>query len=263
MSSIAPPPAAELPKASKKLEKRIDELNKKCTQVLFFLSFALAAAGLLWSHSGIYRPLEWWVCAIFPVLIGILPLKDFWPNSHCWFCFIHWLKVAVLWLSIIFIFVGAVYFFRAIPPAVQPQTPSKAEIETLLLQPATVTEVFHLRGECAALGGKIENKNKSPEETVVDTEISYSVAENRCYVLIRRKGANVERVALYDGRTEEVLAFAMTSDGRQMGTIGRDQDGQPKYADYSKALDYINRLMGNGEQKHAKETNADGGGGAH
>jgi hypothetical protein len=32
------------------LGQRIEELNVKCTQILMFLSFATAAAVLLWSH---------------------------------------------------------------------------------------------------------------------------------------------------------------------------------------------------------------------
>jgi hypothetical protein len=46
------------------LEKRIDELNSKCTQVLTFLSFAIAAAALIWiegRNNAMRRPLELWL----------------------------------------------------------------------------------------------------------------------------------------------------------------------------------------------------------
>lgn len=100
-----------------KLEKRIDELNSKCTQVLTFLSFAIAAAALILieGHSdAMRRPLELWVGAIFPTLIGVLPAKEVYEDSSAWYRTVRWSKVIVLWVAIILIFWGAVDFARAI-----------------------------------------------------------------------------------------------------------------------------------------------------
>jgi|SRR5882762_1235389 len=108
----------------RKLIRRIDELNTKCTQVLTFLSFAIVAAVLLLTNKYfpkspnqkdlVERAAEFWVWAIFPILGGIVPLKDFWPDSSCWLCFVRWLKVILLWLAIVSIFWGTIDFFRGI-----------------------------------------------------------------------------------------------------------------------------------------------------
>jgi hypothetical protein len=100
-----------------KVEKRIDELNNKCTQVLTFLSFAIAAAALIWiegHNDAMRRPLELWVGAIFPTLIGVFPVKEIYEDSAKWYKAVRWSKVIVLWVAIILIFWGAVDFARAI-----------------------------------------------------------------------------------------------------------------------------------------------------
>jgi hypothetical protein len=160
---------------------------------------------------------------------------------------------------------------NATQPEKQPETLSQSELETMLLQRATVTEVFHLRSECVALGRKIEeDMQKHPEQFLVtDTETNYSVSANRCYVLVvassmptvSRPADNtgrtvfsngaVESRVLYDGQTGETLALAQkfTDSRPSRGYIGHILDGSFKEADYSKASDYINRLMDDGEPK--------------
>ncbi len=157
---------------------------------------------------------------------------------------------------------------KATQPAKQPETPSRSEIETMLLQPATVTEVFHLRSECVALGKTIEeNENKNLENKNLDlavkkngygyvesTKTNYSVSANRCYVLIvqiwltAESTLREESTVLYDGQTEEVLAAAIKCSDCSANR-GYIEDHFPKKVDYSKALDYINRLMDDGEPK--------------
>jgi hypothetical protein len=139
-------------------------------------------------------------------------------------------------------------------PAKEPETPSKSEIETTLLQPATVTEVFHLRSECVALGKKVEeNESKhllgEKGDYVVLTRTNYSVPANHCYVLIVEQHGLSKSTAVYDGQTEETLAATVKlKDGSpSRGYIGRTQDGRLKEAGYINASDYINRLMDDGE----------------
>lgn len=160
---------------------------------------------------------------------------------------------------------------NATQPEKQPETLSQSELETMLLQRATVTEVFHLRSECAALGKKTEEDiEKYPEQFLVThAETNYSVSTNRCYVLVvggfRPKVSRpadsasrtvftngaVESRVLYDGQTGEMLALAQkfTDSRSSRGYIGHLQDGSFKEADYLKASDYINRLMDDGEPK--------------
>lgn len=71
------------------LRVRIKELGDKSTQLLLFLSFAIAAVVLLGygndsAHSSQVAQkivdsgaMRSWVFAIFPVVVGILPLKEF------------------------------------------------------------------------------------------------------------------------------------------------------------------------------------------
>src|ERR1700735_4078936 len=104
------------------LEQRVDELNTKCTQILMFLSFAIAAAVLLWSNkpsSLTFRQLDlvlaamkWWGRAIFPILLGIAPVKDLRDNNTRWYNFLRWAKFYAVWAAIICIGWGAVDFTR-------------------------------------------------------------------------------------------------------------------------------------------------------
>jgi hypothetical protein len=106
------------------LDKRIEELNNKCTQVLVFLSFGIAAAVLLWSNKPssmndiqqnfVLGAMSRWIWAIFPTLLGVLPLKEISENNLRWYTFLRKFKFVVLWAAIILIFWGAVDFARAI-----------------------------------------------------------------------------------------------------------------------------------------------------
>jgi hypothetical protein len=104
------------------LRKRIKELNNKGTQVLLFLGFGIAATVLLWStdllnaaqQDLLLGAMRWWVLAILPTVIGILPLKELRENNRRWYGFLRWLKFVLLWLAIIFIVVGTTFFVRSI-----------------------------------------------------------------------------------------------------------------------------------------------------
>jgi len=101
------------------LASRIDELNQKCTQVLLFLSFAIVAVALssqspLLAHADrLNDALMRWTLAMFPAVLGILPLKDFREDSRVWYSFVRWLKVALLWLAVPRVFWGAIDFIRS------------------------------------------------------------------------------------------------------------------------------------------------------
>jgi hypothetical protein len=143
---------------------------------------------------------------------------------------------------------------KAAQPEKQPASASESDIETLMLQPATVTEVFHLRGECVTLGKKVEedmSKYLKEGEYVVSTRINYNVGVNHCYVLLVKQSESQKLTSLYDGQTEEMLAaFAKNKDGSpSRGFIGHTPDGTLKLTDYAKATDYINGLMGGDEPK--------------
>src|SRR5260370_36565260 len=64
------------------LKSRIKELNEKFTQMLLFLSVAIVGAATLNSDDLDISPdrvrsaIMWFVIAIFPVLIVVLPVKE-------------------------------------------------------------------------------------------------------------------------------------------------------------------------------------------
>jgi uncharacterized membrane protein len=102
------------------LSKRIKEFGKKSTQLLLFLTFAILGAatvrsGELPANPALIRAaMWWWVFAVFPVLLGVLPVKEFGWNNRCWYCFVVWAKFLLLWAAVVFSGVGAIQFLRAV-----------------------------------------------------------------------------------------------------------------------------------------------------
>jgi hypothetical protein len=102
-----------------RLSSRIDELNQKCTQVLIFLSFAIVAVALssqsplLENADLLDKALMRWTLAMFPTVLGILPLKDFCERGLRWYSFVRWLKVVLLWIAVPCVFWGAIDFIRS------------------------------------------------------------------------------------------------------------------------------------------------------
>jgi hypothetical protein len=124
------------------LRKRIKELNNKGTQVLIFLGFGIAATVLLWStdllnaaqQDLLLGAMRWWVLAILPTVIGILPLKELRENNLRWYSFLRWLKFVLLWLAIILIVVGTTFFVRSIL-VVEPADNTQSTILRLRVAP--------------------------------------------------------------------------------------------------------------------------------
>jgi hypothetical protein len=78
------------------LGTRLAELNNTASQVLVFLSFAIVAGvtflalnpGLA-AKGAVHWALRWWIGAIFPTVIGILPLKEIRDRD------VHWYRASV------------------------------------------------------------------------------------------------------------------------------------------------------------------------
>jgi hypothetical protein len=100
---------------------RLTELNNTATQALIFLSFAIVAAVTFYTpgleasrRSSVSWALRWWIGAIFPTVVVIIPLKEIMNRKLAWYSFVLWLRFVLLWAAIVCIFVGAIYFFKAI-----------------------------------------------------------------------------------------------------------------------------------------------------
>ncbi|MGA7381637.1 MAG: hypothetical protein WBX03_12375 [Terriglobales bacterium] len=103
------------------IAQHLAELTNSSSQVLIFLSFAIVAAvtyltpGLDASRrNAVDAALRWWTGAIFPTVLGIIPLKVVADESLPWYNFLLWMRYVVLWCAIVCIFIGAIQFFRSI-----------------------------------------------------------------------------------------------------------------------------------------------------
>ena len=73
---------------------RINELSSKSTQLLLFLPFAIVGAATLRTaqfpaDQALVRVATWWwILAVFPVLFGVLPVKDVKWNNRAWYRFL-------------------------------------------------------------------------------------------------------------------------------------------------------------------------------
>jgi len=99
------------------LKNRINELNQKFGQILLFLGVAIAGAALLnpddldISSTRVRTAIMWFVIAIFPVLIGILPLKELgaalkW-DERSWYGVVVKGKILLLVIAILLATFGA------------------------------------------------------------------------------------------------------------------------------------------------------------
>ena len=58
--------------------------------------------------------LRFWVGAFFPILMNVLPVKEFdWECAH-WYHQVRRAKVVLLWLSVLLILSGSIAFLLAI-----------------------------------------------------------------------------------------------------------------------------------------------------
>ena len=110
-------------KAETELEIRIDELGDKSSQLLLFLSFAITAAAVLrssqtpvgaYQQAALTHAMRWWIGAVFPILVGILPVKEIKWGSPRWYRIVRWSKVGFLWVAIVLIVFGAMQFYYAL-----------------------------------------------------------------------------------------------------------------------------------------------------
>jgi hypothetical protein len=100
---------------------RLGELNNTASQILIFLSFAIVAAVTFLTPSlnfsrrtAVHWALRWWIGAIFPTVIGILPMKEIKERNLPWYRALLWARFVLMWAAIICIFLGAIQFFKAV-----------------------------------------------------------------------------------------------------------------------------------------------------
>ena len=99
---------------------RINELGNKSTQLLLFLTFAILGAVTLMTRGCtgqerlVRAAMWWWMFAVFPVLLGVVPVKDFSWNNRRWYEFLVHTKCVLLWASVILSGIGAIQFLRAV-----------------------------------------------------------------------------------------------------------------------------------------------------
>lgn len=110
----------------------------------------------------------------------------------------------------------------------------------------TATEVFHLRTECAKMGEKILNNNVVGS-ALTQTQVSYYNPKiNRCFVQLTIDSADLSLTpeksymnnVLYDGQTEEMLAFATNKNGTKTGISFK-----VSHSGYDDVLEYIGETM--------------------
>jgi hypothetical protein len=101
------------------LSERIKQLGEKSTQILLFLSFAMVSVATLKlvdkgrQSPALENAFYWWKIALFPTLVGVLPLKEVRWECARWYNIIRWIRFGLLWLTIGLILWGALSFVRA------------------------------------------------------------------------------------------------------------------------------------------------------
>lgn len=108
----------------KDLSKRIKQLNDKASQMLLFLTFALVGAAtvkqtpLPVNGMLVRSAMQWWVWAVFPVLVGVAPLKElgelFGWDKEWWYTRIKRIKVIVLLEAVLLSAWGTMRFVVAL-----------------------------------------------------------------------------------------------------------------------------------------------------
>lgn len=116
--------------------------------------------------------------------------------------------------------------------------------------PPTATEVFNLRSRCKEIADK-KSENfflGTPETIVVASWTSkYDVKNNRCYVglflkrSIPQMSLETEARQVYDGQTDDLLAFTQIKNGKKMGMVS-DPDHR-KTTDENLGWDDATRYM--------------------
>lgn len=113
----------ELRRKDASLSERIKELNDKASQLLLFLSFAIVADVLLESNTNVLTAsqlssvkwsLRFWVISLFPILVSVLPVKDFALDRVTWYRKVQMVKMVLLWVAVLLMVCGAIGFLCAI-----------------------------------------------------------------------------------------------------------------------------------------------------
>jgi hypothetical protein len=115
----------------------------------------------------------------------------------------------------------------------------------------TATEVFNLRGRCAALGDRILNNNVIGSALSQSQISHYEPRTNRCYVELTVQTADTTvpmqylSRTLYDGQTNEMLAWSRLERGKKGGMVfdRQHQTTSMDNAGWDDANDYINEKM--------------------
>jgi hypothetical protein len=107
-----------MPDDIEEISHRINELGAKSSQVLLFLSFAMVSVAILETIkdapvTALNNALWWWKCALLPILVSIVPLKEVRWKVLAWYKFIQWMRIGLIWWAVILIAGGVVSFFRA------------------------------------------------------------------------------------------------------------------------------------------------------
>jgi hypothetical protein len=107
-----------MPDDKDEISERIEELGQKSSQILLFLSFAMVSVATLKTISGaptaaLDGALLWWKWALLPVLVGVLPMKEFGWKTQTWYRVIRWTRFVLLWLAVGLIVIGVIDFFKA------------------------------------------------------------------------------------------------------------------------------------------------------
>ena len=106
-----------MPDEIEEISKRIEELGNKSSQILLFLSFAMVSVATLktinHAPTALDNALLWWKWALLPVLVCVLPMKEFGWNSLAWYQVIRWIRFGLLWLAVGLIVGGVITFFEA------------------------------------------------------------------------------------------------------------------------------------------------------
>lgn len=106
------------------MSDRIKGLNDKGNQLLLFLSFALVAGITLevadknvltdGKALALSRAIPFWVLALFPILISILPVRELFHWFGLSLNAVRRYKAVLLFMAILAITVGSVYFLKSI-----------------------------------------------------------------------------------------------------------------------------------------------------
>jgi len=120
--------------------------------------------------------------------------------------------------------------------------------------PPTATEVFNLRSRCKEIADK-KSENfflGTPETIIIASWTSkYDIKNNRCYVglflkrSIPQMSLETEARQVYDGQTDDLLAFTQIKNGKKMGMVS-DPDHRKTTDEnlgWDDATRYMDKLM--------------------